>query len=566
MSRPERDPFTGRVATVARLCEAFQIGSLRPQLHAFMETARHQGLVDIAVVGQFKAGKSSFLNSLMGQAVLPVDVLPATAVVTRIGCGEESGLMVRLLSGECQERTLGELAGFVTERENPGNVKHVEAVEVRLPALAPFHGVRFVDTPGLGSVFTHNTQTSMDWLPKVGGALLAIGVNQPFGEQDLKLLLELVKHTPEVVLLLTKADLVSEGQLESILAFTQHQAAQHVGRELLVLPYSTRPEYEPMRQEVRNLVLHGMAGRHEDLYSKILDHKHRALIATCREYLLLAQRAALAAAESRSALQDILHREQSGLQSVKSETGIFIRDLHSRAKSMSAEHFQRFRGEVTHRLRESLRHDMAGWKGNLAKRSGRFQCWLERAVTAEMSGVSGQGKLMLENLLIEAQTSLQRKVRGFQDRLAQAIEQALGLTFEGARFHAEISEPRHPDVRIGKIFDTQVDLIWFLIPMWVFGPLFKRHYLGLLPWETEKNLSRLSYQWAEAASACIDDLVAQALDFMRQELTTLEALTVHAEDRRSEIQEGLDALDALSQPGDSTVPGGRTSPSRTGQT
>jgi GTP-binding protein EngB required for normal cell division len=561
---PPEDPQEG-LSKIIRICEAFHISTLQPQLRACQELSRNRGMVDIAVLGQFKAGKSSFLNSLMGEAVLPVDVLPATAVVTRLGYGDKNGVLVRLLSGECQESTLEELASFVTERENPGNMKQVEAVEVRLPALAPFHGVRFVDTPGLGSVHAHNTQASLDWLPKVGGALLAIGVNQPFGEQDLKLLLEVAKHTPEVVILLTKADLVSAGQLESILAFTQHQAAQHIGRQLLVLPYSTHPDFEPMRLEVRNLVLRDMAGRHEDLYTNILNHKYRALIAACREYLLLAQRAALAAEASRSVLRDILRHEQASLQSVKSETGVFIRDLQARAKSDSAAHFQMFRGEVTRHLQDSLRKEMAGWEGHLAKRSERFQRWLVRAMTEEMTRVSGHGQPLLENQLVDAQTSLQRKVRGFQDRLAKAIEQALGLTFEGPRFHAEVSEPRHPDVRIGKIFDTQVDLLWFLIPMGIFGPLFERHYLGLLPWEAEKNLSRLSYQWAEAANACIDDLVAQAMTFMRQELATLESLTDHADDRRLEIQDALAALDDLSMSGEPRVPDGRSSPPMAGQ-
>ena len=143
---------------------------------------------------------------------------------------------------------------------------------------------------------------------------------------------------------------------------------------------------------------------------------------------------------------------------------------------------------------------------------------------------------------MEAEASLQRKVRGFQDRLARSIERALGLTFEGARFHAELSNPRQPDVRVGKVFDSQVDLLWFLIPMGILGPLFDRHFLKLIPWEAEKNLSRLANQWADAANACIEGLVSQALDFMRQELITLESMTTMAEDRRDEIERALNIL------------------------
>ena len=532
----------GTLGQVTAICEAFQITTLQPQLRACTEMAQNQGIVDIAVLGQFKAGKSSFLNSLIGAEVLPVDVLPATAVVTRLGYGEMNEAQLHLTSGEVRDCPIRDLPAYVTERGNPGNVKQVESVEVRLTALAPFGGVRFVDTPGLGSVFAHNTQASMDWLPKVGGALVAIGVNQPFGEQDLKLLLEVSKHTPEVVILLTKADLVSQGQLASILEFTQHHVAQHAGRQLLVLPYSTHPDFEAMRQTVRNHVLREMAGRHQELFANILEHKVLAITGSCRDYLLLAQRAAQAAVEARSDLLEMLKQEQASLQSVKGEIGVFTRDLKTRARSGASDHFQAFRGEVQRHLKDSLRRDMAGWKGNLAKRRTRFEQWLEQSLHEEMSTVSAHGQEFLASHLMEAEASLQRKVRGFQDRLARSIERALGLTFEGARFHAELSNPRQPDVRVGKVFDSQVDLLWFLIPMGILGPLFDRHFLKLIPWEAEKNLSRLANQWADAANACIEGLVSQALDFMRQELITLESMTTMAEDRRDEIERALNIL------------------------
>jgi hypothetical protein len=204
------------------------------------------------------------------------------------------------------------------------------------------------------------------------------------------------------------------------------------------------------------------------------------------------------------------------------------------------------RGWVAHRLRESLCRDMAGWRGNLAKRRTRFEQWLEQAVHEEMVRASGQGRDFLADHLMEAQASLQRKVRGFPDRLAKAIEQALSLTFEGARFHPELTGPRYPDVRIGKVFDIQVDLLWLLIPMGVLGPWFERHFLGLVPWEAENDLSRLSNQWAEAANACIDGPVSEAMALMRQERKALEALTAVVEGPREEIQQALGALGGFS--------------------
>ena len=527
------------------VCAAFRITSLDSQLRACEAMTREAGVVDVAVMGAFKAGKSSFLNSLLGAEILPVGVLPLTALVTRLAYGSEDRLEVAFLGGERRTLPISALPDYVTESANPENGKQVAAVELTATALAPFHGLRFVDTPGLGSVFQHNTQAALDWLPRVGGALLAIPVNQPFSEQDLALLKEVARHTPEITLLVTKADLVTGAQLEQILDFTQHQAAQALGRPVRVLPYSTHPDLGPVREAVRRHLLDRVAGQHEELARAILAHKLRAIQGACREYLTLALRAAEATADSREALRAALAQERAALDAVRGEVGVLIRDLQTRARSRAADHFLALRPGLARDLRERLRGEMKGWTGHLGRRRERFEQWLEAALRKAMAEVSPSGHEVMDACLLEAQTSLRRLVRAFQDRLAEAIRRALGLDFEGVRFQAEIAAPRHPDVRIGRVFDTQVDLLWFLIPMGLMGPLFERHFLKLLPWEVEKSLSRLANQWAEAGQAGLQDLVDQALGFMRQELATLESLTLGAEDRRADLQQALRSLEGV---------------------
>ena len=79
----------------------------------------------------------------------------------------------------------------------------------------------------------------------------------------------------------------------------------------------------------------------------------------------------------------------------------------------------------------------------------------------------------------------------------------------------------------------------------VFPALIERHFLRLIPWETEKNLSRLAGQWADAVNASIDDLTSQAARFMEEELGTIERMVSRAADRRPTIEEALATLDSL---------------------
>ena len=505
------------VARVGAICRRFRIGSLTPQLSACEEHLGGGGVVDVAVLGQFKAGKSSFLNALIGAPIVPVDVLPSTAVVTRIGYGQRERVTVHGLAGEPFEIPLARLAEFVTERGNPGNEKRVAVVDAELPALAPYEGVRFVDTPGLGSVFAHNTKVSRDWMPRVGAALVAVSVNHPLSEDDLLLLNDVSLHTPEAALLLTKADLVTGEELASVIEFTRRQATSRTGKEWKVLPVSNRPGFEGMREEVAEYLRERIAGRREEAFGEIARHKVHALVAGCREYLNLAERAAEAADTARSDLVAALARERRGFGSVKGELRLLCNHLQAEVRTAADERFHAYHGEVTGRVTANLREAMTGWEGHLA------------------------------GFLFRAQASVERSVRAFADRLAREIERALGIRFEGARFDPRVEEPAHPDVRLSPTFDTYFELLWFLIPMSVFRPLVRRHLLRRIPWEVEKNLSRVAGQWADAVGASIDGLYRDATAFLEREVGTIGGLVGEADagNRLEETRVALAELAAL---------------------
>ena len=533
---------------IEAVCRDFGVESLSRQLLAFRELLRGGGVVDVAVLGQFKAGKSSFLNGLIGGPVVPVDVLPSTAVVTRIGYGPRERVSVHGLAGERFEIPLARLAEFVTERGNPANEKRVSLADVELPTLAAFEGIRFVDTPGLGSVFAHNTKVSKEWMPRVGAALVAISVNHPLSEDDLLLLNDVSSHTPEAAILLTKADLVSGEELASVVEFTRSQVTSRTGKEWRILPVSNRPGFEGMRAEVRGYLRERIAGRREEAFAEIARHKVLGLLGGCREYLLLASLAEAAAETARADLIAGLARERGDIRSVTGEIRLFCHDLKTQVRTAANDRFHAYHREVTGRLTEALREAMPGWKGNLARATRDFESWLADTMREEMGAVSLHGEGHLAGFLFRAQASVDRSVRAFQDRLAKLIERALGIQFAGARFEAQVEEPSHPDVRLSPTFDTHFELLWFLIPMPVFRPLVHRHFLQRIPWEAEKNLSRVAAQWADAIGGVIDDLARGASEFLDRELSTIGGLVGapgSAGPRAEEIRVALGELSSL---------------------
>lgn len=185
------------------------------------------GLLVVAFVGEFKRGKSSLINGLIGEDVLPVDVLPLTTVPTILERGER-GCEVRLGAGGVEEHGLEKLAEFVTEAHNPGNRLGIDHVVVRLHAPLVDDGVRLVDTPGVGSVFEHNTRSTTAYLPNVDAAVLVTSADPPISEGEIGFLDEVLEHAVRLFVVLNKADYLDPDQLSRTVAFTEHAVRARV--------------------------------------------------------------------------------------------------------------------------------------------------------------------------------------------------------------------------------------------------------------------------------------------------------------------------------------------------
>ncbi|MEM2124060.1 MAG: dynamin family protein, partial [Methanolinea sp.] len=116
-----------------------------------------------AVLPQFKRGKSTLLNAMLGEDILPSSVIPLTAIPTFIRHGEERAVHVHF-EGSGEEKVIpctspGEmnrvLLGYVSEEANPRNRLGIATVEITHPAPI-LRDVVLVDTPGIGSTHRHN--------------------------------------------------------------------------------------------------------------------------------------------------------------------------------------------------------------------------------------------------------------------------------------------------------------------------------------------------------------------------------------------------------------------------
>lgn len=187
------------------------------------------GRFNVAVIGQFKRGKSSLVNALLGRPLLPVDIAPVTSAVTIVEHGDVESARVLLVDGTREAIAVEALPGFVAQEGNPGNARRLEAAVVTLPSPLLAAGVRLVDTPGVGSVFAPNSEETRRWLPRIDVALVVLGYDPPVTGEELALIKEALPNAGRTALVLNKTDQVEAGARERSLAFTLRVLGEALG-------------------------------------------------------------------------------------------------------------------------------------------------------------------------------------------------------------------------------------------------------------------------------------------------------------------------------------------------
>jgi GTP-binding protein EngB required for normal cell division len=517
-------------------CNRFQMVSLTRQLEAAQALLVENPPIDVAVLGQFKAGKSSFLNSFLGQNVLPVGAIPVTTAITRLQYGHFERALVRHFDGRTTEVPLTQIVEFTSEAKNPGNLKNVAIVDIELPSLKSYAGLRLVDTPGLGSVYKYHQSASENWLPAVGTAILAVSSDRPLSEHDLELIRELASHTPNIIILLTKADLLSPDQQQEVILFFQQTLQRELHRMLPVYLYSTKSKTEDYKQRIEQDIFQTICANRDFEFLRILRHKTNSLSLGCLSYLNIALHSSLQADFNRNNLSAQILNEKVNESLMHEELGIISREHQRQTRPLIETYLEPFSMPLIKKVKGKLEKDIASWQGNLWQLSRRYEAWVSETLSAEMRQLSKTEHIHFLGTLKKAHAGFARSLEAFRKFLNDNIENVLGVKLAAVDWRIDVVEPHHPDIAFTKSFDVHLDLLWFLIPMFLFRRIFERHFIKGVPKEVEINLSRLAYQWEKSVNNAIEVMRIQAINYISEELATIEALLSRTQGQTGDIR------------------------------
>ncbi len=166
----------------------------------------------LVVAGEFNAGKSAFINALIGEPVLTEGVTPTTAHITLLRHGETPGSRLR-----------------------PDGIE-----EIWHPA-AFLRDVAIVDTPGTNAVLRHHEELTSEFIPRSDFILFVTSADRPFTESERGFLERIRAWGKKVVLVLNKIDLLrTPDDLAEVLGFVRQHAIALIGSAPELFPISAR--------------------------------------------------------------------------------------------------------------------------------------------------------------------------------------------------------------------------------------------------------------------------------------------------------------------------------------
>lgn len=200
--------------------------SLLDQLRAVSERLS-TGHLQLAVVGQFKRGKSALINALLGEELLPSGILPVTAIPTFIASGDPS-LTISYADGRSEKVDVNgpdemhvALHRLVSESGNPANARNVREVRVTWNSAFLEAGVTIIDTPGVGSTLEHNSRAAEAALPQADVALFILSPDPPITKVEADYLALVEAHAARTIILLNKCDLIDEHERAAAAGFVR---------------------------------------------------------------------------------------------------------------------------------------------------------------------------------------------------------------------------------------------------------------------------------------------------------------------------------------------------------
>lgn len=182
----------------------------------------NQEIFDVVVCGEVKKGKSSLINAIIGENVLPVDTEVATSQVFRIVNGDEKKFYLVFTDGSKTEISQDELNiyGSQVYVNHEGEIIFEHALEyilIEYPLEFLPKSIAIVDTPGIGALYATHEHITKQYLKKASAVIFVVDPQNPITEPEMRFVEAALDITNQIMFVMTKIDNYEESYITELI-------------------------------------------------------------------------------------------------------------------------------------------------------------------------------------------------------------------------------------------------------------------------------------------------------------------------------------------------------------
>lgn len=235
--RERKLDVTVALQELSEIAQGLGAKSLKERIDRELVRKLEEDRFHLVVVGEFNHGKSTFVNALLGEGVLPVGVTPTTAAIHHLRYAEQPEATVVYQSGKRETVSFDETKRFAVG--GGASSDEVDYLEVGYPAPLLKERILLVDTPGVNDLSHQRADITYSYIPRADAVLFLLDAGQILKESERIFLQDklLKASRDKIVFVITKWDILDESEKKEALAYARQQLANLV-KDPVVFPIS----------------------------------------------------------------------------------------------------------------------------------------------------------------------------------------------------------------------------------------------------------------------------------------------------------------------------------------
>lgn len=234
----------------------------------------------VVVLGEFKRGKSTFVNALIGEDILPTDILPTTATINALMYSEEKRIEIVKNDGTTKEGAFSKEYLSQFSVDGTVNPNDIQFINIGCPAAMLENNVVIVDTPGVSDINEQRVQVTYDFIPKANAVIFLLDATSPLKQSEKEFIEQhlLQESIDKILFIANKYDYIDEEEDGDVVSVIQRRlqkafeksVSPEILKQIRVLPLSAQWALEGITKHDAELI--------EDSGIKIVEKEVKQII------------------------------------------------------------------------------------------------------------------------------------------------------------------------------------------------------------------------------------------------------------------------------------------------